>query len=119
MAKKDEFFIRENEILFVPDEYYAPMQLYVQFLDAFSRTTYKSIYVIDYYKKNFLYVSDNPLFLCGMSANEVREMGYEFYIRQVPESDLPLLLEINRAGFLFAQNVPTENRLEYTLSYDF
>ena len=89
------------------------------FWTAFARSSYKSIYVIDYYKKNFLYVSNNPLFLCGMSAKEVREMGYEFYINQVPESNLPLLLEINRAGFLFAQNVPAENRLEYTLSYDF
>ena len=119
MTTKDDFFIKENEIDFIPDEYYAPMKLYVQFLDAFARSTYKSIYVIDYYKKNFLYVSENPLFLCGIHAKEVREMGYEFYINQVPESNLPLLLEINRAGFLFAQNVPAENRLEYTLSYDF
>ncbi len=34
-----------------------------------------SIYVIDFNKKGFLYVSDNPLFLCGMSAEQVREMG--------------------------------------------
>ena len=25
--------------------------------------TYKSVYIIDYFKKNFLYVSENPLFL--------------------------------------------------------
>lgn len=119
MVKKDDFFIRENEIPFVPDEYYVPMKLYVQFLDAFARSTYESIYVIDYYKKNFLYVSDNPLFLCGIEANKVQEMGYEFYINQVSESNLLLLLEINRAGFIFSKSVPAENRLEYTLSYDF
>lgn len=28
-------------------------------IDAFSRTTYKSVYVIDYYRQNFLYVSNN------------------------------------------------------------
>lgn len=119
MTTKDDFFIRENEIAFIPDECYTPMKLYVQFLDAFARSTYKSIYVIDYYKKNFLYVSDNPLFLCGMPAEKVREMGYEFYINHVPESNLSLLLEINRAGFIFAENVSAENKLEYTLSYDF
>ena len=43
MAKKEDFFIQENEILFVPDEDYAPMERYIQFLDAFSRTTYVSI----------------------------------------------------------------------------
>ena len=30
-----------------------------------------SIYIIDYFRKNFLFVSDNPLFLCGHSADEV------------------------------------------------
>ena len=91
----------------------------MQFLDAFARSTYKSIYVIDYYKKNFLYVSNNPLFLCGLQPEEVRDMGLDFYINHVPESNLPLLLEINRAGFTFINNIPIENRLEYTLSYDF
>lgn len=80
---------------------------------------YKTIYVIDYYRKNFLYISDNPFFLCGMPADKVKEMGYEFYIRQVPDSDLSLLLEINKAGFLFTKSVPVEHLLEYTLSYDF
>lgn len=119
MTVKDDFFIKENEINYIPDEYYAPMNMYVQFLEAFARSTYQSIYVIDYYKKNFLYVSDNPLFLCGKSAKEVLDMGYEFYLNHVPENNLPLLLEINRAGFSFAKDIPPENRLEYTLSYDF
>jgi hypothetical protein len=83
MIESKDFFIRENEITYVSDEDYSLMELYIQFLDAFARTTYKSIYVIDYYRKNFLYVSDNPLFLCGMSAAQVQEMGYEFYIKQV------------------------------------
>jgi DNA-binding CsgD family transcriptional regulator len=119
MVKSKDFFISENEIAYVSDEDYSLIELYIQLLDAFVRTTYKSIYVIDYYRKNFLYVSDNSLFLCGMSAAQVQETGYEFYIRQVLNSDLPLLLEINRAGFMFTETVPPENRLEYTLSYDF
>lgn len=64
MVRKDDFFIEENKILFVPDEDYAGMELYIQFLEAVSRITYKSTYVIDYFKKNFLYVSKNSLFLC-------------------------------------------------------
>lgn len=119
MISKESFFIKENEITHIPDEYYAPMKMYVQFLDAFARCTYQSIYVIDYYKKNFLYVSDNPLFLCGKPADEVQKMGYEFYLHQVPESDLPMLLEINRVGFTFAKEILPGNKLEYTLSYDF
>lgn len=119
MITKDDFFIKENEIIFIPDENYASIELYEKFFDAFARCTYKSIYVIDYYKKNFLYVSENPLFLCGKTPKEVLEMGYEFYMNNVPKSNLPLLLEINRAGFKFAEKLPIESRLEYTLSYDF
>lgn len=118
MIKSGDFFIKENEVI-VSNEDYEILAFYEQLLDTFARTTYKTIYVIDYYRKNFLYVSDNPLFLCGMPADKVKEMGYEFYIRQVPDYDLPLLLEINKAGFLFAQTIPIEHLLEYTLSYDF
>lgn len=119
MVKKDDFFIEENKVLHIPDEDYLYMGMYVQFLEAVSRITYKSIYVIDYFKKNFLHVAKNPLFLCGMSAEEVKEMGYEFYLRNVIEDDLPLLLEINRIGFTFAASVAPADRLEYSLGYDF
>ncbi len=80
MITPEDFFIKENEIEYVPDEKYALMNIFTDFLDSISQTTYHSFYVIDYYKKNFLYVSDNPLFLCGYSSNEVLKMGYGFYI---------------------------------------
>lgn len=74
MVKQDDFFIQENEVI-VPDGDYELLAPYEQLLDTFARTTHRTIYVIDYYRKNFLYVSDNPLFLCGMPADEVKEMG--------------------------------------------
>ena len=66
-----------------------------------------------------MYVSDNPLFLCGIPADEVKELGYNFYINNVPSEDLELLLEINSAGFQFFSKIPVEEKKEYTLSYDF
>ncbi|WP_185711567.1 response regulator transcription factor [Tannerella forsythia] len=119
MIQKGDFFTAENKVLHIPDEEYAQIPLYIESLDAFARTTFRSIYVIDYFKRNFLYVSDNPLFLCGMSAEEVRELGYEFYLRHVPEDDYRLLLEANRVGFLFVERVPPKHRQEYTFSCDF
>ncbi len=119
MPDKQAFFIKENKIEHIPDENYDIMDMYVQLLDAFARTTYETIYVIDYYRQNFLYMSDNPLFLCGMSASEVRKMGCDFYLKQVPENELDMLLEINRAGFAFTESIPIQDRLEYTISYDF
>lgn len=92
---------------------------YLKTAEAFSLVENQSIYIIDYYKRGFLYVSDNPLFLCGHTASQVLNMGYLFYLNHVPEKDLEILLEINEAGFKFYKDVPPENRLEYIIAYDF
>jgi DNA-binding CsgD family transcriptional regulator len=119
MTEVKDFFIKENSIDYVPDEAYNDIDSIIEDIDAFSRLTYKSVYVIDYYKQNFLFVSDNPLFLCGMSPEEVKEMGYGFYINQVISEDLDLLLDVNRAGFKFSQEIPVNDLRDYTISYDF
>ncbi|RZJ83309.1 MAG: response regulator transcription factor [Chryseobacterium sp.] len=90
-----------------------------EILDAFSRTTYSSVYVIDCEKQVFDYVSENPLFLCGLKADEVKELGGAFYARYVPKEDLDLLLKINKKGFDFFKEVPINERVSYTISYDF
>ncbi|MDR3140872.1 MAG: LuxR C-terminal-related transcriptional regulator [Tannerellaceae bacterium] len=87
--------------------------------DAISRLVCKSLYVIDYYKKKFLYVSTNPLFLCGYSAEEVLKLDYLFYLKHVPEQEQVMLTEINRAGFEFYGKIPIEGKLDYTISYNF
>ena len=63
--------------------------------------------------------SDNPLFLCGHTAEEVQELGYAFYFKYVTPIDLDLLLKINTAGFNFYEGIPAEERKDYTISYDF
>jgi DNA-binding CsgD family transcriptional regulator len=67
----------------------------------------------------FEYVSENPLFLCGYSSGEVMALGYEFYFRNVPENDLALLNTINEAGFDFFQNLPGDEKIQYSITYDF
>lgn len=119
MAEIKDFFIKENIIEYISDEEYDEIAHVIADIDAFSHTTYKSVYVIDYYKHNFLYVADNPLFLCGMNSKEVRELGYDFYLNHVIPEDLNLLLEINAAGFQFLQNIPAEEAKDYTVSHDF
>lgn len=95
------------------------IQNFVQAASAFSRIAYNSVYIIDYKQRGFAYVSDNPIFLCGHSADEVKDMGYAFYLKQVPPEDLELLLEINYAGFMFFENIAVDERLNYSISYDF
>ncbi|WP_300353385.1 helix-turn-helix transcriptional regulator [Fluviicola sp.] len=92
---------------------------YLEAVRSFARLTYESVYVIDYEKMGFEYVSENPLFLCGYSSEEVLDMGYEFYFRNVPEKDLKLLEQINEAGFDFFEKIPVGNKKEYRITYDF
>lgn len=79
----------------------------------------ESLYVIDYLKQSFIYISPNKLFLCGYSKEQVMEWGYAFYPKVIPEIDLKRLLEINKAGFDFYYKLPIEKRYMYSIEYDF
>ena len=57
----------------IGDEHYNGLQPYIDSVKAFARITYKSLYIIDYNRMNFLYISNNPLFLCGESVENVQE----------------------------------------------
>ena len=119
MAQKDDFFFEANSVEDITEADYQRAMPYVEAAQAFAQTTYQSIYIIDYHRKNFLYVSDNPLFLCGHTAEEVREMGYDFYLIYVPKEEVPMLTELNRSGFRAFYDEPVENRRQCMMSYDF
>ncbi len=115
--KVEDFFDSNNAVGGEPD--YGLAESFVRTTEAFSNATYQSVYIIDYFRKNFLYVSPNPLFLCGMSAESVKDAGYQFYIDHVPDDEVEMLLEINRVGFSFINGIPLNEKMDYTISYDF
>lgn len=111
--------LTKNNIGNVSEEDHFQQKEYLQAVRSFARLTYESVYVIDYSDMSFEYVSENPLFLCGYSPEEVLEMGYEFYFRNVPETDLQLLAQINEAGFDFFRKLRNEEKNLYSITYDF
>ncbi|ADQ82349.1 helix-turn-helix transcriptional regulator [Riemerella anatipestifer] len=113
------FFDDRNTFHHLSDNDLEQLKDYISVVDAFARLSYKSIYVIDYQNQSFEYVSNNPLFLCGLSSQEVKELGYAFYFRNVKKEDLELLMKINEVGFSFYERIPIEERKLYTISYDF
>ena len=119
METTKDFFISDNIANNISDDDYKQADLVVNGVKALARMNYQSIYIVDYHKQNFLYVSDNPIFLCGLRPDEVQKMGYSFYIQQVPNDEVKMLLEINRAGFDFYSKTPIEERLSLFISYDF
>ncbi|MBA5246266.1 helix-turn-helix transcriptional regulator [Marnyiella aurantia] len=117
--KTEDFFIPQNTVTRLSEEEAAQSLNFLQVIKAVENTTYQSMYVIDYLKKGFDYVSDNRLFLCGHTPEEFVAMGYDFYMKHVPQEDLELLLKINEAGFKFYEKTPLEERRHYSITYDF
>lgn len=113
------FFTSSNKPEGITPEDYARAHGYVEAIKAIVKIAYESIYIIDYVAQNFLYVSPNPLFLCGLSPEKVMELGYGFYITHVPENELQMLLKINAVGFQFFNRQPKEERHLFSISYDF
>lgn len=119
MDRTDGFFIPENEIRLPHELDYTRVGEYIDCAEAFSRSSYQSVYIIDYFKRNFLYVSPNPMFLCSLTPEEVLKLGYRFYIDYVPADEHRLLLTINSAGFAFWKDIPEGERKDWYISYDF
>ena len=115
----DDFFIPDNEVRLSEELDYGRVSEYVNAADAFARSTYQSVYIIDYHKQKFLYVSPNNMFLGGLSPDEVLSLGYRFYLKFVPEEELDFLLRINEAGFAFLHKIPVEERKDWYIQYDF
>ena len=80
MAKIEDFFTLTNSVEGIDNEQYSHLEPMIRAIDAMANATYQSIYVIDYLRHGFLHVASNPLFLCGHTAEEVRQMGYRLYI---------------------------------------
>jgi len=116
---KDSSLITKSRLEELSEDDRSQQVGYLEAVNAFARLTYESIYVIDYETMTFEYVSENPLFLCGYSSTEVRKLGYAFYFKNVPEQDVKLLELINEAGFDFFEKQPGEDKLQYSISYDF
>lgn len=92
---------------------------YLTSIHAFAVASYKSVYVIDYKTQTFEYVSNNPLLLCGLTAKEVLNMGYSFYTKYISEKDLDMLLKVKQLSLDFYNKIPTEDKLNWSMTCDF
>ena len=118
-ANIDKYFISANAVDDIPESHYQKLEPVLQTIEAFTRNTNKVVYVVDYLKKNFLYSSANIEDLCGITKEEMVEMGYLFHFQYVPRAEQQMLLELNKAGFEFYENLPKNEREGYSISYDF
>ncbi len=115
----NDFFRPIHSQMEISDGDYDKTAICIAMANALARNTNHSLYIIDYNRKNFLYVSPNPLFLCGHSPEEVQQKGYAFYFEVVPPDEINRLMEINEAGFRFYYDQPVEKRLDLSIEYNF
>lgn len=72
----------------------------------------------DFCRRNFFWVSPNPLFLCGYSPHDVMNWGYDFYGKVVHPDDLSILIKAHRMVLDYFYKLPVSWReLEY-ISFD-
>lgn len=86
---------------------------------AFANLSLQGLYLIDLYENKFLYVSDNPLLLCGHSVEEVQNLGYHFFEQHVPKAELSKLKEWNAEGLKFLEERNERDKALCSLSYHF
>lgn len=103
----------------IEEERYQKAESLVLAAQAFARSSHKCVYIIDYYRRNFLYASEGFRFWLGLDSEEVRDLGFELYLRHIPEEELPLFKEFCRKSFELLETFPPERRTEYNFSSDF
>ena len=108
--EKHDFFLHSNEVNHISKEDYDKIELLVNTAKAFARSTYQCVYIIDYFHQDFIYASDNLAYLCGLDPEQLMEAGYQMYIDHVPDADLQMLLEVNKKGFDFFNELPVDDR---------
>jgi hypothetical protein len=79
----NDFFSFQNSVTTISKKDYLQTSYYLELIEAFTRLSNKSGSIIGYKEKGLEYVSDNPLLLCGHTAKEVKQMGYEFYLKYI------------------------------------
>ena len=120
LDNQDGFFNETNTVHSIKhNDYVSAAYIVETALDAISRVSGYGYYVIDYHKKNFYYVSDNISYWLGLTADEVKEMGYGIYEKFVPKSDIEMLIEVNNSGFELFAKLPDNEKIKYSITYDF
>lgn len=115
----NDFFLFSGFMPKVSGDDYTKIEPLINAVEAFVRSTHKYVYIIDCSKQEFLHVSENMGYLCGVSADRIKDLGYRFFLDYVPEADQQMILEVNSKGFDLYNEIPLSGRMDYSMTYDF
>jgi len=109
-------YIKKNESDIEVNAY---MEDFLNSLKAVSNLLDESVYVVDFHKRCFRYVSDKGIFLCGRSPQEVMQSGYNFYHEVVHPDDYSMLVKIHQAviRYIYHPNTPIHDLAYIVFNY--
>lgn len=113
------FRLFRNYITKVDKSIYKDIYNYYSILDSVTRITSQCLYLIDFYKGELLYVSNNPMFICGLTPQEVKDLREGFNKKFVSEQENKMTNNGIAQWFKFLENQPINERVNYSLNYDY
>lgn len=71
----------------------------------------EALVVLDFHQKNFLYMSNHDLSLCGYTQEKPQELGYDFFKDAIHPKDLPFWINVHNTILESLNNyeLPTDN----------
>jgi DNA-binding CsgD family transcriptional regulator len=86
------------------------IKYFVKVLELTSKICNTSIYVIDFRKECFHFVSEHDLFLSGFSSGDILKIGYVFFRKVIHPDDIQLFINTHRivSQYLFDPNCNQE-----------
>lgn len=73
-----DFFLVSNSVYNITDEDYLKINILINAAKAFARSTHQCVYIIDYFKQNFLYVSENLAYWCDQTSDKIKDFGSKY-----------------------------------------
>lgn len=114
----NEFFNLDSHCVEVDEKEYKCADVYVDAARAFARNYHIPVFVVDFCKKEFTYVSGSELsFLTGLTTEQFRNMEHNIFLDFIPEEENEMVLDILRNSFKLFYSFQIEERKELVLSY--
>ena len=113
MSEDDRSFFTQN--FDVSGLNYSKADRYTLGLEAMSRFENRCFYIFDYSRNEFFYLTYYRDFLFDTPKQEIKESGYDFFLRHTHPDDIAQVHKIWRQSFAWITSQPIEQQKNYKL----
>lgn len=96
------------------------LKAYIHILDSTVRLTNECFYLVDFYKGSIPYMSYNPLYLCGLEPEIIKnQIDFSFNTYFATPQDIERTSKLTEEWLLFIMQKKISERIEYCLGIDY